>query len=57
LIGENEFVEYLINDNIKKGFKNIKSIKEYIRKNCEQNDRLVKDNKYKDLIKYVLSKM
>jgi hypothetical protein len=57
LIGENEFVEYLINDNIKKGFENIKSIKEYIRKNCEQNDRLVKDNKYKDLIKYVLSKI
>jgi hypothetical protein len=57
LSGENEFVEYLINDNIKKGFKDIEPINEYLKENCEQHYRLMKDNKYKDLIEYILNKL
>ena len=57
LNGEDKFVEYLINDNIRKGFENIELIKEYIGRNCEQNSRLLKGNKYKDLIKYVLNRI
>ena len=48
-----QFMQY----HIQKGFKEIESIKIYIVKNCEKNNKLIKDNKYKDLIKYVVEKI
>jgi len=47
------FMQY----HIQKGFKEIESIKNYIVKDCEKNNKLIKDNKYKDLIKYVIEKI
>jgi hypothetical protein len=51
---EEKFMEYLLQDNIEKGFKEIESIKNYISKNCETNNKLIKNEKYQALINYVI---
>jgi hypothetical protein len=42
---------------IKFGFTEIKEIKEFIKKNCEKNNKLLTDENYKKLINYVISKI
>jgi hypothetical protein len=54
MVGEMGFVEYLIETNIQKGFKEIELVKEYIKENCEENNKLIKDDRYKNLIKYII---
>ena len=48
-----QFMQY----HIQKEFKEIESIKNYIVKNCEKNNKLIKDNKYKELMNYVINKI
>jgi hypothetical protein len=49
-------VENLIQDNIQKGFIEIESIKNYISKNCEKDNKFIKE-RYKELMDYVISKI
>jgi len=49
--------EQFTQHHIQKGFTEIETIKNYIVKNCEKNNKLIKDNKYKDLIEYVIEKI
>jgi hypothetical protein len=51
-----KIVENLIQDNIQKGFKEIESIKDYISKNCEKDNKFIKE-KYKELMDYVINKI
>jgi hypothetical protein len=44
-------------NHIEKGFKEIESIKNYMVKNCERNNKLIKDNNYKELMNYVINKI
>jgi hypothetical protein len=44
-------------NHIEKGFTEIEPIKNYIAKNCEENNKLLKDNKYKELMNYVINKI
>jgi hypothetical protein len=55
--GENEHAELLAKRDIEKGFKNILSVKEHIKKNYEENSKFVKDNRYRNLMEYVISKI
>jgi len=48
-----QFMQY----HIQKGFTEIESIKNYIGKNCEKDNKLIKDEEYKELIKYVIEKI
>jgi len=41
----------------KLGFTEIENIKEYIKENCEENNKLLKDDNYIKLIKYVIEKI
>jgi hypothetical protein len=49
-------VENLIQDNIQKGFKEIESIKNYISKNCEKDNKFLKEG-YKELMEFVINKI
>jgi hypothetical protein len=51
-----EIVENLIKDNIQKGFTEIESIKNYISKNCEKDNKFTKEG-YKELIDYVINRI
>ena len=48
-----QFMQY----HIQKGFTEIESIKNYIVKNCEKEKKLIKDEKYKELMDYVINKI
>jgi hypothetical protein len=50
-------VENLIQDNIQKGFTEIESIKNYISKNCEKDNRFTRGESYKELMDYVINKI
>jgi hypothetical protein len=52
---ENTFVEYLVKKDTSKGFDKIELVKKYIEKKCEEDNKLIKDIRYKDLMEYVLS--
>ena len=52
-----DFAEYLIKDSVNKGFKEIESIKDYISKSCEVNNKFLKNDKYDDLINYVYDRI
>ena len=54
--GKNISKDNLQND-IQKGFTEIETIKNYIAENCEENSKLVKGNKYKELMNYVIGKI
>jgi hypothetical protein len=56
IIGETNFVKYLIEDDIQKGFNYIELLKNYIMENCEENNKLVKDNEYIKLMEYIINK-
>jgi hypothetical protein len=47
----------LIQDNIQKGFTEIKSIRDYILKNCEKDNKFTKEEGYKELMDYVINKI
>ena len=49
-------VENLIKDNIQKGFTEIESVKNYISKNCEKDNKFIKEG-YKELMKFVINKI
>jgi len=49
-------VENLVQDNIQKGFIEIESIKNYISKNCEKDNKFIK-NGYKALMEFVINKI
>jgi len=49
-------VENLIKDNIQKGFTEIESVKNYISKNCEKDNKFIKEG-YKELMDYVINKI
>ena len=51
-----KIVENLIKDNIQKGFTEIESVKNYISKNCEKDNRFIRES-YKELMNYVISKI
>jgi len=51
-----KIVENLINDNIQKGFMEIESVKNYISKNCEKDNKFIKEG-YKELMKFVINKI
>jgi hypothetical protein len=57
LNGEYEIIKSLIEWHKNRGFKNIETIKNYMVKNCETNNKLDKDYRYEDLIKYVINKI
>jgi hypothetical protein len=54
---EEKFVEYLFQDNIQKGFKEIESVTNYIARNYEADNTFIKNEKYKDLVAYVINKI
>jgi hypothetical protein len=54
---EEEFVEYLLQDSIQKGFKEIETIKDYISKNCEVDNKIITNEKYIELMDYVINKI
>jgi hypothetical protein len=49
--------ENIIQYEIRKGFKEIVSIKNYISKNCENHNKFTKDEGYKKLMEYVIEKI
>jgi hypothetical protein len=49
--------EGLIQDNIKKGFTEIESIRDYISINCEKDNKFTREEGYKKLIDYVINKI
>jgi len=49
-------VENLIQDNIQKGFTEIESVKNHISKNCEKDNKFIKEG-YKDLMDCVINKI
>jgi len=49
--------ESLIQDNIQKGFTEIKSIKDYIQGNCEKDNKFTREEGYKGLLEYVVNKI
>jgi hypothetical protein len=53
---KNVTLSFLDNE-IKKGFKETENIKNYITKNCEDKNKLIKDDNYKDLVNFVISKI
>ena len=55
IIGETNFAGYLIEDNIQKGFINIELLKNYIMENCEEDNKLIKDSRYKKLMEYIIN--
>jgi hypothetical protein len=50
-------VENLIQDNVQKGFTEIKSIKDYISKNCEKDNKFTREEGYNELLDYVINKI
>jgi hypothetical protein len=50
-------VEGLIQDNIKKGFTEIEPIRDYISKNCEKDNRFIREEGYKELVDYIINKI
>jgi len=52
-----KIIENLIQDNIQKGFKEIESIKNYISKNCEKENKFTREEGYKELMNYVINKI
>jgi hypothetical protein len=52
-----KIIENLIQDNIQKGFTEIESIKNYISKNCEKNNKFTREEGYKKLMDYVVNKI
>jgi len=54
---EENIAEHHLQNHIQKGFAEIKSIKNYLAKNCEKNNKLLKNEKYKELINYVAEKI
>ena len=52
-----EWADYLIKNDKKKGFKEVESIKNFILKNNEKENRFIKDDSYIELMKYVLQKI
>jgi hypothetical protein len=57
MAGEERFVESLIGSHIQKGFKEIELVKEYIKENCEENNKFIKDDRYKNLMEYIINKI
>ena len=53
--GENEMAELLIKNDIKSGFEDVKLLKDHIKQNFEHNQSFVKDDRYKDLMEYVIN--
>jgi hypothetical protein len=47
----------LIQDNIQKGFTEIELIKGYILKNCEKDNKFTREERYKELMDYIISKL
>lgn len=54
---EEKFVKNIIQDHIQNGFNEIESVKDYIVKNCEADKILLKNEKYIELMEYVISKI
>jgi len=52
--GENEFAELLIQNDIKKGFKDVELLKDHIKQNFENDHVFMKDDRYKELMGYVI---
>jgi hypothetical protein len=48
---------FIIITQIQKGFKDIESVKNYISKNCEENNRFKSEDGYKELIEFVINKI
>jgi hypothetical protein len=55
LTNENEIIKSLVEWNENKGFKNIESIKNFIVKYCEADNKFIKDYRYEDLVGYVIN--
>jgi hypothetical protein len=55
--GEPKFMENLMKHEIQKGFINIETVKSFITENCENNEKLIKSDEYKELMKFVFSKI
>ncbi|MCL2211112.1 MAG: DUF4932 domain-containing protein [Treponema sp.] len=54
---DNNWAKSLLDHEIKNGFEKVEDIKNYILENCTENNKLIKDNKYKELIDYIVSKI
>jgi len=54
---EKDIAEKHLQNHIQKGFKELKSIKIYLEKYCEMNNKLMKNEKYKELMNYILEKI
>jgi hypothetical protein len=57
LSDNNDVTRSFLDNEIIKGFKETETIKNYIIKNCEDKDKLIKDDNYKGLINFVISKI
>jgi len=55
--GGMEIMEFPIEEHIRQGFKDVVSVKEYIKENCEENGKFIKDSRYKNLIEYVMERI
>ncbi|MDR3115462.1 MAG: DUF4932 domain-containing protein [Treponema sp.] len=55
--GEKSFMEYLIDDNAKKGFTDVGLIKEFIKENGENENRFMKFDNYEELLNYLLARI
>ena len=51
---ENDHAKLLINKDIQKGFKDIIMVKEHIKNNFEDNQIFLKDDRFKELMEYVI---
>ena len=54
ICNKNDIADYYLKYHIQKGFNEIESVKNYLEKHCEENNKLIKDEKYKEFIKYVM---
>ena len=52
-----EIMEFPIEVHAMQGFKDVLAIKDFIKENCEENGKLIKDSRYKKLVEYVLEKI
>ena len=57
LLDDRDVMLSFLNNEIKRGFKEIEAIKDYIIKNCEEENKLLKDDIYRELVNFVMSKI
>jgi hypothetical protein len=57
LFDDKDLMLIFLDNEIKRGFKEINAIKDYIIKNCEDKNKIIKDDNYRGLVNFVISKI